>query len=266
MSATSSFPSNPLPLAGAAVVLTRPAGDSAALAARVRSYGGVAVILPGSSLRATDDVDAASTAMRASATIDDWIFASPAAVRFAFRLLPDLRIPRRARVFAPGTGTCRALARHGIAAIAPVERQDSEGLLALPALSRVRGRRIALICAPGGRGTIAAELGRRRARVKPVPVYRRAPPRLTRRHFEALARAPAPLITLLSSGEALRNLCAALPPQLLLRLRRQALIVSSARLLAAARAHGFDTIMVARSASPRDLLAAGVAALARHRL
>ncbi|MGA9341971.1 MAG: uroporphyrinogen-III synthase, partial [Rhodanobacteraceae bacterium] len=217
-------------------------------------------------LRVAGDADTVRDRLRRSRVADDWIFTSPAAVRFAFRLLPTLRIPRRAQVFAIGSGTCRALRRRGIESVAPHDRQNSEGLLDLPGLAHVRGRKIALISAPGGRGVVGAELQRRRAHVERIHVYRRAPPQLTRRHFDALAMAPTPLVMLLSSGEALVNLAAALPRNLLLRLQHQTLVVSSARLLAAARVHGFETIVVARSAAPRDLLGAGTAALARHRL
>ncbi|MGA9422666.1 MAG: uroporphyrinogen-III synthase, partial [Rhodanobacteraceae bacterium] len=95
---------DPLPLAGSTVVVTRPAGQCAALTARVRALGGEAIALPGSTLRNVDDVAAARAALRATAAVDDWIFASPAAVRFTFRLVPAFRVPRRARVFALGAG------------------------------------------------------------------------------------------------------------------------------------------------------------------
>ena len=130
----------------------------------------------------------------------------------------------------------------------------------------MRGRRIALVGAPGGRDLIGPTLRRRGAKVEAIHVYRREPPRLTRRHFDALAAADDPLITLLSSGEALANLVAALPPPLLARLRAQTIVVSSARLAAAARAAGFGAIVPAASAAPRDLLAGAAHALARHRL
>lgn len=188
---------------------------------------------------------------------DDWIFSSPAAVRYAFARVARLCPSRRARVFALGAGTRRALARRGIAdARVPAAGSDSEGLLALADLADVRGRRIALVGAPGGRGVIAATLRRRGAEVVPVHVYERRAPRWTRRHFAALAAARAPLFTLLSSGEALANLVAGLPADALARLRGGALVVSSERLAALARAAGFANIRVARSAAPADLLAA----------
>jgi uroporphyrinogen-III synthase len=249
-------------LKGATIVVTRPAGTSAALARRVRALGARALVIPGLSLR---QVDAAAAPVR-GAGFDDWIFTSPAAVRFGAGVLPPRRMRARLRAFALGDGTARALARHGISAVVPPDRSDSEGILALPELKRVRGRRIALVGAPGGRDLIAPTLRRRGAKVEALGVYRRVPPRLTRRHFDALAAARDPLIMLVSSGEALAHLAALLPAPLLSRLKAQILIVSSARLAALAQGHAFAEIVLARSAAPRDLIAAAAAALARHRL
>lgn len=251
-------------LAGATVVVTRPAGTACALRAAIRRNGGVALALPGLALRAADDAAAAAKALRAARDADGWIFVSPAAVRFAFRLLPALRIGRRAAVFGVGAGTLRALARHGIRGVAPDTRSDSEGLLALPQFAAVKGRRFVLVGAPGGRDLIAPTLRARGARVEPVHVYARGRPRLTRRHFSALAEAADPVVTLLSSGEALAHLVALLPPPALERLRRASLVVSSARLAAAAGRHGFGDVQVAATAAAADLLAAATAALDRN--
>ena len=249
-------------LEGATVVVTRPAGTSAALVRRLRGLGARALAIPGLSLQ---PLEHDARAVR-KAAYEDWIFTSPAAVRFGAGLLPPRRARARLRAYAVGEGTARALARHGVTAAIPHDRSDSEGLLALPELKRVRGRRIALVGAPGGRDLIAPTLRRRGAKVEAIYVYRRVPPRLTRRHFDALAAARDPLITLVSSGEALIHLVALLPPPVLARLLAQILVVSSARLAALARDHAFAQIALARSAAPRDLIAAAAAALARHRL
>jgi uroporphyrinogen-III synthase len=250
---------------GASLVLTRPAGTAAALARRIRRDGGHAVCLPGVSLRAVDDVAATRRRLRAARGADDWVFTSPAAVRFAARLLPRLPIARHARVFAIGAATATALARRHVVATVPPARTDSEALLELPALARVRGRRIVVVGTVGGRDLIAATLRRRGAVVATIAVYRSVPARLTRRHFGALATAPKPRITLLSSLAALAALAAALPAPLLAGLRDGVLVVSSPRLAAAAREHGFGTIVPARSALADDLLAAAEAALPHRR-
>lgn len=233
---------------------------------KVETLGGDAFSVPGLSLRQPSDLQQAAGKVLADARAQDWIFISPAAVRFAFRLAPLLRLPSGARVFGVGAGTQRALARRGIPAIVPGSRSDSEGLLELPELIRVRDRRIALIGAAGGRDLIAPTLRERGAQVDAIHVYERGRPRLNRRHFDALARANDPLFTLISSGEALVNLVALLPPPLLARLRQQTLIVSSARLAAIAEGQSFDHVRVAASASADDLLDAACKAMARHRL
>jgi uroporphyrinogen-III synthase len=249
-------------LEGATVVVTRPAGTSAALVRHLRGLGARVLSIPGISLRPAEH-DA--RAVR-KAAFDAWIFTSPAAVRFGAALLPPRRTRAQLQAYAVGEGTARALARHGIVAAIPRDRADSEGLLALSDLKRVRGRRIALVGAPGGRDLIGPTLRRRGAKVEAIHVYRRVAPRLTRRHFDAFAAAGEPLITLVSSGEALAHLVALLPPPALTRLRARILVVSSARLAVVAREHAFAQIALARSAAPRDLIAAAAAALARHRL
>jgi len=253
----------PLPrLDGATLVLTR--ADGGALARRARRLGAASVSVPGLAVRVTRDPSVAAV-LRSRARFDDWIFSSPAAVRFAHRLAAPLRL-HDARAFALGAGTRAALARRGIEALAPSGRGDSESLLALPALADVRGRRIALVGAPGGRDLIMPALRERGARVESVHVYERLRPRLTRRHVDALAAAGDPLLMLVSSGEALANLVALLPDALLQRLRAQGLVVSSERLAARARETGFADVSIGDSAAPSDLLAAAARRLARHRL
>jgi len=252
------------PLAGASVVVTRPA--AAALKRQIRALDGSAIGLPGFSLRATDDVAAAKAALQQARAADLIVFASPNAVKFA-SALRALRFARHTRVCAVGAGTARALTRRGVRDVAfPRERQDSEGLLALAELQKLRGKRVAVIGAPGGRELLARTLRARRARVTAIHVYRRVAPRYTARQLAALQDATAPLLTLLTSAEALTNLRAQLPLHLFARLAEGELIVSSARLAQLARRSLFANVHVAASPSPRHLLAAAAQALARHRL
>lgn len=253
-------------LAGATLVITRPAGTSAAFAAQARRLGADTVIVPGLSLRAAPDAANTRAALSAARGAWMWIFTSPAAVRFAFHSVPDLDIAAPAKAICVGPGTARALAHRGVHAVIPHASMDSAGLLALPELVDVRGRRVVLVCAPNGRDMISVELQRRGAAVDVIHVYQRVAPRLTRHHFKALENACEPLIALLSSGTALAHLVALLPPPLLQRLCGQTLIVSSARLAALARQSGFENIVEAASAMSDDLLDAAAKALARHRL
>lgn len=255
------------PLAGATVVVTRPSASAAPLKRRIAALGGVALSLPGVGVRATENAAAARATLREARAADIAIFISPNAVRYAFTVLPTLRFARSTLVGSVGRATARALARRGVRdAIWPHERQDSEGLLAMPQLTRVSRRRIVLIGAPGGRDALATTLRARGARVQPIHVYRRTPPNWSRRHFAALANAPAPLLTLLSSAEVLANLQRGLPTSLFARLVAGECIVSSLRLAEAARTAGFARVHVAASAAAEAMLVAAEAALSQHRL
>jgi len=233
----------------------------------VEARGGRVVGLPGFALRAPADAAAARRALRKTRGADIVVFTSPIAVRFAWSLLPALRFSRRTQVCAIGAGSARALRRHGVSEpIVPDARNDSEGLLDLGQLRRVRGLHVAVIGAPGGRDLLLRQLRRRGARVEHVGVYRRLPPRLTGRHFSALERAQAPLIALFSSADALTNLQASLPPALFARLLANECVCASARVAEAAHALGFAHVHVAAAAAPAAMLDAAGAALARHRL
>jgi len=239
-------------LKGRVIVITRPAGTASAFARQVRARGGVPLLLPGLSLRASEGD--ARTPLREALRGDDLLlFTSPAAVRFAAALEP---LRTRATVLAVGQGTAAALRRHGLTVQAPLRQQDSEGLLDLPALRDVQGRSVALVGAPGGRGLLQQRLLDGGARLREVWVYRRAAPRLDRRHVDAVARLRADARVLLSSAQALANLREGLPPQAWARLCGAIAVVSSERLEAAAREAGFRHLRRATSAQPADLLAA----------
>jgi uroporphyrinogen-III synthase len=255
------------PLAGASVIVTRPAMTAAALKRRIRALGGRVIALPGVALRASADAVTAKSGLAAARAADVVIFVSPAAVKFAFARYPTLRFARATAVCAVGATTARALARRGVRApLWPRARQDSEGLLALPQLQKLRGKKVALVGAPGGRELLAQTLRARRARVAEIHVYDRVAPRYTRRQLAALEQAPAPVLTLLTSADALAHLQANLPLHLFARLAEGGLIVSSRRLAALARRSLFAEVRIAASPSPADLLTAAAAALARHRL
>jgi uroporphyrinogen-III synthase len=254
------------PLAGASVIVTRPATTAASLKRQIRALDGAPIGLPGIALRAIDDAAAAKAALRQARDTDIVIFISPNAVKFAYALRP-LRFGRRTQVFAVGAATARALTRRGVRHVAfPRERADSEGLLALPELQKLRGKRVALIGAPGGRELLAQTLRERRARVTQIHVYRRVAPRYAARQLAALENATAPLLTLLTSAEALANLRAQLPLHLFARLAEGELIVSSTRIAELAQLSLFVNVHIAASPSPRHLLASALQAIARHRI
>lgn len=254
-------------LRGAGVVVTRPSGTAEDLNRALRRLGAETVALPCQRLRAVAAAADARAALRNAVRGDGMVFVSPAAVKFAWRLLPRLHLPRRLCVAAVGRATAAALRRRGVAQVVqPQERQDSEGLLTEPELLRLRGQHWSLIGAGGGSDRLPQTLRRRGARVVAVEVYERVAPRWTRQHLARLETAPRPLIVLASSARTLAHLATALPAGLVLALRAAELVVSSDRLAALAREHGFTRIHIAASALAADMADACVRALSRHRL
>ncbi len=262
----SRFLSRTGPLSGASIVVTRPPAMAGALVRSAQRQGAQVMRLPGLSLRANTDGGATRRALQAALTADAWIFISPSAVDYTFALLPDLLLPPALRVWTVGAGTARVLRRRGIQALVPATTQDSDGLLLEPSLDEMQGRRVIIVDAPGGRAILAPSLRQRGAEVERIHVYERIAPRLTRRHFAALAAAAHPCISLVSSAEVLGHLLAALPADLCALWRAQPLVVSSPRLADLAAEHDFDDIHRADSALSADLLRGAQAVLARHRL
>ncbi len=248
-------------LGGRPVVITRPVGTADTLVRLVRAAGGVPLLLPGLALRATGPEQSVREQVRQALADELVLFTSPAAVRFAAQLVP---LQTSAQVLAVGTGTARALQRHGLDAQVPAVRQDSEGLLGMPLLQQVQGRAVAVVGAAGGRGLLPAQLRLRGARLREVHVYARQPAQLDRRHLDPLRNLRGDACVLWSSGDALENLHLQLPDTIWERLCAAEVVVSSERLATLARHAGFGEagsgpIRVAASARPHDLLAALVA-------
>lgn len=248
------------------VFTVRPAGEARGLLAALRRRGLAARNLAPVRLVAVDP----GTALGAAAAgAGRWLFTSPAAVRFlqqaAGRHAPALfaadgrlaRLAGQGRVFAPGPGTARALARAGIAGVRhPLASHDSEGLLALPALAAPLDDGLVLVGAPDGRGVLAPALAARGAEVTELMVYRRQQAAPAAAALRDLAAAPAPLLVV-GSAALLQALWLALPSGLRDHLRRHGrLVAASPRIASAAGALGLPVGAVAGSATPGSLAAA----------
>jgi uroporphyrinogen-III synthase len=133
---------------------------------------------------------------------------------------------------------------------------DSEGLLALPVLRDVRGVRVGVVTAPGGRDRVVPALAQAGAHVVRADVYRREPLPPTPRAVAALRALDAPAWLALSSGEALAHLLATLPADTVTILRRARVVAASERLADLAKAKGFTRVVRAAGPRPRDLVAA----------
>lgn len=245
-------------LHGLVVLVTRPSGQAEPLCRQIEQRGGVAERFPVIEIQPLAAAATAGGGPTCLASFDLAIFVSVNAVRYglaAFRAGGDW--PQSLAVAAVGKATAAALAEHGQAVdVLPVERFDSEGLLAAPALRRVRGRRIVIIRGAGGRELLADTLRARGAEVEYLEVYRRALPKvdpdtLLRRWDDGKID-----LVCITSGEALDNLMAILGETGRSLLLHTPLVVLSRRIADAASAYGIAQILLATEASDAGLVRA----------
>ena len=237
------------PLAGVAVVVTRPAGAGGAIRRAGERRRRHAAAAAGPRHRADRRSTPAARERLAPDAFDWTIYTSANSVESSLR---QLSRPTRTRVAAVGRGTARALAEHGVAVHAvPATTADSEGLLALEPLASVAGQRILILKGEGGRTLLREELERRGATVVTGDLYRRVPAVPDASSLAALERACAAgrVVVAATSAESLAAVLAAVPDDRLPRLRDATLLVPGERVAASARAHGWrGPLVVAASA------------------
>ncbi len=233
------------PLAGRGIVVTRPASQAAPLAAMIRAAGGRPILFPVLEILDTADIAPLIVAADGLDRFDLAIFISPNAVLRAMNQIVARRSwPRGLRAAAVGKGSARELKRFGITdVIAPARAFDSEGLLALPELQQVSGRRVVIFRGDGGRELLGDTLAARGADVEYVECYRRARPRADAAPLlRAWARNEVDAVTVTSS-EGLRNLFEMVGRLGQSWLRRTPLLAPHPRIAAAARELGCGNVM-----------------------
>lgn len=238
------------PLAGRHVVVTRPAQQAGPLAAALEAAGGIPVRFP---VLAIHEVDAAERetlrvvlARLAASAFDLAVFVSPNAIEKTFAELRGLGLawPQPLRVAALGKGSERALAAQGVAnVISPRQRFDSEGLLELPELQAMTGKRVIIFRGDGGRELIAGTLRARGATVEYATCYRRAAPDGDTAELLTLWREGRLDAFTITSSEGLRHLHALLGEEGRALLEGTPLFAPHARIVAEARRLGLHRVV-----------------------
>ena len=236
----------PGPLTGAGVLVTRPARQAAGLVRRLAALGATPLAWP--AIVILPPIDAAPLARVHAKLVsyDIAVFVSANAVEFGVgdpARWPSLLVP-----FAPGPGTAEALAAVGVTgARVPAERFDSEGLLALPELQDVKGKRAIVFRGDGGRELLGDTLRERGAHVDYVACYRRAAPQSGAEGLiAALCDGRVHAVTITSS-EGLDNLLAAVGDAGRSAVARLPVFVPHRRIAEHARARGLTPITTAGS-------------------
>jgi len=166
-------------LEGIGIVITRPREPAEALAVALAREGAKPIVFPA---LAIEDVAPSPNTLEALGNLANAALAIFVSAHAVEKGVPAARAhgawPEGLRVAAVGEATAEALRNSGFArVISPAERHDSEGLLALPELADVRGRRVLIFRGEGGRERMREELEARGATVAYVECYRRVRPR-----------------------------------------------------------------------------------------
>lgn len=240
-------------LQGRGILVTRAAHQADGLVAQIESHGGRAIRFPALEiLPARDPVEAKE---QLEQSWDQMIFISPNAVRHANELMAGAT-PKARRLAAVGEATARTLRKLGLPPdLVPTDRQDSEGLLALPGLQEMAGRRVLIVRGEGGRPLLGDSLRARGAKVGYAEVYRRSCPTAD----------PVPLlqswhdqvdIVTTTSSEVLGNLLGILGERGGELLRKTPLLVISERMASRAAELGFRRIIQAAGADDAAVIQA----------
>lgn len=246
-------------LHGLRVLVTRPAHQAQSLAQQIEQAGGEAILLPTIEIAAPADPAALERLLARLDEFDLAIFVSPNAVRAARAgLARHGGLPSGLQLAAVGQATVQALHAAGAGPVlAPAERFDSEGLLALLPAGKVAGKRVLILRGNDGRELLGDTLAARGARVSHAECYRRLPPAAPDPVALArLAQGDIDVITA-TSVEGLKNLCTLTGDAGRTRLLATAVIVTSERQAAACRALGFRAgVHTAAQSSDAAILAA----------
>ena len=158
------------PLAGAGVLITRPAGQCEELASLVEAVGGHAFILPAMSIEPTGAATSWPTGLPHIDQYQLLVFISRNAVRFGAHYLANCR----ADVAAVGPSTANSLQAQGHPAnLVSDQGFTSEALLDHPGLQSMQGKRVLIIRGVGGRDLLRQSMVARGARVDYLEVYSR---------------------------------------------------------------------------------------------
>jgi len=234
-----------LALTGLKIVVTRPREQAVQLAQLIEQAGGIPLLFPLLDITPVQDARVLQEQIVRLPRFDLAIFISPNAVRYGISAIRTVgALPPSLKIATVGQGSARALRESGITnVIAPSERFDSEGLLALPELQVVSGWHVMIFRGDGGREFLGDTLRKRGATVEYATCYQRSKPQ---HDVGALVNAAPDAITV-SSSEALGNLWQMLDGEAQAALRDTPLFVPHERIAELARHQGWHRILLAGS-------------------
>lgn len=166
-------------LSGVGVLITRPVHQAQHLSELIEAAGGVAIRFPTIDIVPPEDPAAFLNVLDRLSDYDLAIFVSANAVEQTFNWMRAAKRewPKDLPVACVGRATAATARTHGLDAIVPTERFDSEALLGLSLLQDVANRKVVIFRGVGGRELLGNTLAHRGATVTYAECYRRQVPR-----------------------------------------------------------------------------------------
>ncbi|HSI24175.1 MAG TPA: uroporphyrinogen-III synthase [Methylotenera sp.] len=165
------------PLQNLGIAITRPVDQAKKLSKLMTEAGGTPILFPLIEITALNNYSQFETVIKDIAEYDWAIFISSNAVQNGMPRLLKLGIPSHLQFAAIGPVTASELKAFGVKEVLiPMERFDSESLLALPEMGQVEGKKILLVRGVGGRDVLAETLRARGALVTFAECYQRINP------------------------------------------------------------------------------------------
>ena len=234
-----------LPLTGLKIVVTRPRDQATQLMALIEQAGGVPLFFPLLDISAIQETQVLNEQISRLAQFNLAVFISPNAVRYgidAIRAVGEL--PPELQIATVGQSSAKALRETGVAkVIAPTQRFDSEGLLALPEFQKITGWHVIIFRGDGGRELLGDTLKARGASVEYAACYQRSKPQLD---VKSLLNSEPDVITVTSS-EALGHLWQMLDDNARIILRDTPLFVPHERIAELAKQQGWQLVNLTNS-------------------
>ncbi|WP_213878225.1 uroporphyrinogen-III synthase [Pseudomonas sp. dw_358] len=240
-------------------LLTRPAEDSAALAAELAQAGFFSSTLPLLEIQPLPLDALQLSTIQNLAHYAAVIAVSKPAARLGARQVHALgAMPITQPWFAVGAGTAAILHAHGLSAACPTQGDDSETLLALPALQTAvepPGARVLILRGEGGREALAEGLRGQGVHVDYLQLYRRHLPAYARGTLLARVQVERLNALVVSSGQGFEHLLL-LAAEDWLQLAKLTIFAPSRRVADQVRAAGAQNVVDCRGANAAALLMA----------
>ncbi len=192
-------------LQGRRLWVTRPRNQADHLITLLRNAGAEVIAMPLLEIAPPIESDAFDAALAQLEQFDIAIFVSPSALDAVMNKLPQAWPEQLSAAVMGPSSAIKAKSRGLTRIIAPDQQFDSDGLLQMPAMQQLAGKRVILFQGDGGREILPQTLQARGAILTRIAAYRRLPPSFDRAYLQKQLAAGCDGV-IISSSEAVQYL------------------------------------------------------------